>query len=95
MISHLPVLTLIINGVNRKLFAGLDWAVQNKLVLNQSKTTSILFTNRLNGIESGKCQWPFCVLDHKLNFSVHTNSICSKLAKTAGLLHKVLCRRAF
>lgn len=79
------------------------WTTANRLSLNVSKTSVILFTNRLNSVEvplivnvnGNHLNFDSCLkflgvkLDHNLNFSEHIKYICAKISKSAGVLYRI------
>lgn len=80
-----------------------EWTINNRLSLNADKTSAMLFTNRMNSVETpiilrvanvtidlfASVKFLGVIIDHKLNFSSHINSICTKLSKTAGVLYRI------
>lgn len=93
----------LIHRTNVNLSTLLDWTINNKLSLNANKTIALLFTNRSNDVISPMLLTVGCSpvqfddhvkflgiqLDNHLNFSLHTQYICSKLSKTSGILHRI------
>lgn len=80
-----------------------NWTIDNRLSFNTDKTTALLFSNRIFDVITPSllnvnCSPVFFAnsvkflgvkVDDRLNFSIHVNYICSKLAKTIGLLFRV------
>ena len=79
-----------------------DWTVANRLTINNTKTELLLFSNRspihnneqviLNGqfvsyVDHAK--FLGIVIDNKINFKNHINYITGKVAKHAGILHRI------
>ena len=89
----------LIHKTNTELSILHNWTIDNKLSLNAEKTSSLLFPNRLNDIESplilsingstiyceSRVKFLGVYFDHKMNFSDHISYLCSKLSKTCLL----------
>ena len=100
--SDLDYYTLLYK-TNDNLSKLFRWTINNKLSLNTSKTTALLFSNRIRDVVSplllsvGDSQVHFedsikflgVQLDNHLNFSNHVQYICSKLSKTTGVLYRL------
>ena len=78
------------------------WTINNRLKLNAEKTSTMLFTNRTESVTGSRlslcgADLPYSLsfkflgvfVDSKLNYSVHVESLCSKLAKTSGMLYSI------
>ena len=75
-----------------------EWLVANKLLINLTKTQSMLFTFKrhkpllsvkLNDIvinEQENVTFLGVVIDHKLNWKAHISHICSKVSKSIAIL---------
>lgn len=79
-----------------------QWIMNNKLNLNISKTNLVFFKNRSDNSvfphviiqnETVK-QVPYCkflgvIVDEHLNWKIHIKSVCMKLSKACGIIHRV------
>ena len=79
------------------------WTINNRLSLNTSKTSALLFTNRFNEIVTplvlnvnrspiffvDSIKFLGVNVDCNLKYDSHVDHICTKLAKVAGILYKV------
>ena len=99
-IAGRDILTLT-NSINSELVKIDKWVSANKLSLNAEKTNFSLFSNQKTfvipdiHIRNSKIQRTSChkflgiMLDEKLNFQNHINSICLKISRSIGILWKI------
>ena len=80
-----------------------SWTVNNRLSLNANKTSVLFISNRIHDVVAplllsinhipiffeSSIKFLGVNLDNKLNFSNHISYICTKLSKTAGILHRI------
>ena len=93
----------LIGNTNVGLSQFLDWTVAKRLSLNADKTAAILFSNRTKSVTTprvlcleGKNIYFLndlnvlgVKIDHKLIFSLHISSVCSKMSKSIGILSRI------
>ena len=92
----------MVNEASSSLSLVYDWTVNNRLKLNTTKTSSVLFTNRPAAINPsqinlGDASLSFSCnikllgiyIDQNFNFSVNINSLASKLSKISGILYSI------
>ena len=88
-----------------KVNSGLDvldeWLKANKLVLNLEKTTHMIIGNHLVSNTTPICMRGFpiaktshtkflgIILDEKLNFKLHVEHVCNRLARAIGVVRRV------
>lgn len=65
------------------------WFEANKLKVNHSKTEHLVFNLKASINENLHIKLLGIHIDRKLNWNVHTNSVCNKLAKIIFLLKKL------
>lgn len=94
-------LTSCFNSCNEGLAKFSDWCCANRLSVNVSKTNFMIFTNRAYSLnfplifnnapieQSSSVRFLGVVLDDKLKFNLHINSICSKISKNTGIISKL------
>ena len=92
---HLHRLTHVLETELEKV---LDWLVVNKLIINLTKTHSMLFTNkredRIISIrardtvleQKSECKFLGIIVDDEISWKPHINYISSKISKTIALL---------
>ena len=70
---------------------ALEWFTNNGLLLNESKCTSMIFSNRTIEDFSNPDAVKFLgvILDLKLTWEKHVDQVCGKLSKTLFLLRKL------
>uniref|UniRef100_A0A1B6LAY2 Reverse transcriptase domain-containing protein n=1 Tax=Graphocephala atropunctata TaxID=36148 RepID=A0A1B6LAY2_9HEMI len=84
-------------ALNLKLINSLqqakEWYFANKLIINDSKTDSLIFTNRTNIEINDDLVKPVKLLgiflDSKLSWETHVDSVCKKLSRVIFLLRKL------
>jgi hypothetical protein len=94
--SHLITVT------NRELELVNQWTIANRLSLNINNTFSLTFSNRYYDItdeelkldnksveQSTNGRFLGVTIDNKLKFDLHINTICNKLSKSVGILHRL------
>ena len=92
---HLNILTQAIESERNKV---LDWLRANRLIINLTKTHSMLFTNKRcnrkisirvdNTVleQKSECKFLGIIIDDQLNWKAHINYISSKISKTIAIL---------
>ena len=95
---NLPHFMELINSELKSLF---NWTNANKLSLNMNKTHFIVFSYRMEPtlppVMLGNCEvdrvqktrFLGVVLDERVSFKPHIDSIAAKLSKTVGILHRI------
>ena len=93
-----PNLNVLTNELERELNKVLDWLLANKLIINLSKTHSMLFTNKRvdrkitirandsNLEQKTECKFLGVIVDDRLNWKSHINHISSKVSKSLAIL---------
>lgn len=79
-----------------------QWIKHNKLNLNISKTNLVFFKNRSDNSEfpqviiqnetvqqAQSCKFLGVIVDEHLNWKTHIKSVCMKLSKVCGIIHRV------
>ena len=92
----------IIPLLNDELKSIQNWTISNKLSINVDKTEIIKITNKINDnserqIKLGddvlklenSCMFLGVNVDKNLNFSLHINSITSKISKNTGIFYRI------
>jgi exonuclease III len=92
----------LIAATNRELELVNQWTISNRLSLNINKTFSLTFSNRpgdigdeqlrLDDIPVERCadgKFLGVIFDSKLRFNLHINTICNKLSKSIGIIHRL------
>ena len=92
----------IVGEANVHLSSVHQWTIDNRLKLNPQKTSALLFTNRRTDVDRplvslSHTTLPYVnhvkflglYLDRRLNFSVHIDSVASKLSKISGILFSI------
>lgn len=93
----------LVNKTNSSLSSIFNWTINNRLSLNASKTSLLLFTNRIHDVST-----PYLIkiddvpvwlgeevkflginIDFSLNFANHISYVCGKVSKTSGILNKI------
>ena len=89
--------------LNRELAKLCKWFAANKLSLNLSKTSYILFRNRPPDVDFNMfidndrinrvhvTKFPRIFIDDKLNWKHHINTVRSKLSKVAAIIYRASC----
>ena len=84
--------------VNIELAKVLDWLIVNKLIVNLTKTNSMLFTNKREGRilnikahntileQKSECKFLGIIIDDDISWKAHINYISCKISKTIALL---------
>ena len=93
-----PDLNLLTQIIETELEKVLDWLVANKLIINLTKTHTMLFSNkrgerklsikaRNNELEQkSECKFLGLIVDEEINWKAHIHFISNKISKTAALL---------
>ncbi|CAL4070278.1 unnamed protein product [Meganyctiphanes norvegica] len=93
-----PHLNELTQSVESELNKVLDWLIANKLIINLTKTHSMLFSNkrcerkisiRVNNTvleQKSECKFLGIIVDDQLNWKAHINYISSKISKTIAIL---------
>jgi len=97
--QHLLNLT---NMVNAELIEFAEWSFSNRLSMNVEKNNYMMFTTRpvpdvpspiiLNGchlIPADDVIFLGVTIDSNLSFKIHISNVCSKVAKSIGVMHKM------
>ena len=91
-------LDLLTHKINSEFAKVLDWLIVNKLIINLTKTYSMLFTNKREGrnltikahdtVIEQKSEGKFLgiIIDDEISWKSHLNHISSKISKTIALL---------
>ena len=91
-------LDLLTQKINTELAKVLDWLIVNKLIINLTKTNSMLFLNkrdeRILRIEAhdtvleqkSECKFLGIIIDDDISWKAHINHISNKISKTIALL---------
>ena len=91
-------LDTIKNEIETELEKVLDWLLANKLIINLSKTHSMLFTNKrverkikikaknTTLEQKSECKFLGVIVDDNINWKAHINHISNKLSRTIALL---------
>ena len=94
-------LKILCNRISSDMYIIYNWFTANKLIVNESKTRFVIFTNKCvpsdtsitinNTIILATSNHDFLgvVLDKTLSFSQHINLVSSKISKTIGILFKI------
>ena len=99
MLTHSgPNLKVLTNELEKELSNVLDWLLANKLIINLSKTHSMLFTNKRvdrkitirannsNLEQKTECKFLGVIVDDRLTWKSHINHISSKISKSLAIL---------
>ena len=92
--------TKLIDEFNTELEKISHWLISNRLSLNTLKTVAIDFSNRkheersiiLNGVTldySDYVKYLGVYLDKNLSFQKHINTVCGKMSKSIGIMHRI------
>ena len=93
-----PNLKDLTNEVEKELSKVLDWLLANKLIINLSKTHSMLFTNKRgdrkitirannhNLEQKRECKFLGVIVDDRITWKAHINHISSKISKSLAIL---------
>ena len=93
-----PNLKVLTNELEKELSNVLDWLLANKLIINLSKTHSMLFTNKRvdrkitirannsNLEQKTECKFLGVIVDDRLTWKSHINHISSKISKSLAIL---------
>ena len=92
----------MVDEASYKLSMVREWTINNILMLNADKTSLLLFTNRDASVNrslinmcdvhlsfTNHVKFLGIIIDHKLNYSSHINSIASKLSRISGILYSI------
>ena len=93
-----PNLELLTKEIEQELSKVLDWLLANKLIINLTKTHSMLFTNKrvdrkiiikannTNLEQKTECKFLGIIVDDGITWKSHINHISSKITKTLAIL---------
>ena len=93
-----PNLELLTKEIEQELSKVLDWLLANKLIINLTKTHSMLFTNKrvdrkiiikannTNLEQKTECKFLGVIVDDGITWKSHINHISSKITKTLAIL---------
>ena len=93
-----PNLEVLTNEIERELEKVLDWLLANKLIINLTKTHTMLFTNKrverkitikannTNLEQKAECKFLGVIVDENITWKSHINHISSKISKTLAIL---------
>ena len=91
-------LDLLTQKINTELAKVLDWLIVNKLIINLTKTNSMLFTNKRDERilrikahdtvleQKSECKFLGIIIDDDISWKAHINHISNKTSKTIALL---------
>lgn len=94
LLSSEKTIDNLLTGQKRILDAANEWFGSNSLVINKDKTEHIFFSldvNIINVINCNHVKLLGIYLDSKLNWDVHVQMVCKKLARVIYLLRKLRC----
>jgi len=91
----------LLSRTNVELDSFMNWTFSNRLSVNVEKTVAVLFTNRYTDVVPDLCvklndvmlptarssKFLGVIIDCKLKFDEHINTVCSKVAKSIGVLY--------
>ena len=93
-----PDLELLTKEIEQELAKVLEWLLANKLIINLTKTHSMLFTNKkvdrkitirannTNLEQKTECKFLGVIVDDGITWKSHINHISSKITKTLAIL---------
>ena len=93
-----PNLEVLTNEIEKELEKVLDWLLANKLIINLTKTHTMLFTNKrverkitikahnTNLEQKSECKFLGIIVDENITWKSHINHISSKISKTLAIL---------
>lgn len=92
----------MISVLNQELGKVYDWTISNRLTINTSKTELLIFTNLqnlhfndevvLNGTTLqyvDNARFLGVIVDKKMNFKLHIQTINNKISKSCGIFYKI------
>ena len=92
---------ILINTLNIELDKLLQWIRANRLSINLQKTKCMLFSNSIDNLPHNiklddtnietvsSMKFLGLIIDNKLSWNVHIDSICRKISRNIGIINKV------
>ena len=91
-------LNILTNELEKELEKVLDWLLANKLIINLTKTHSMLFTNKITDRkinlrvknttleQKSECRFLGVIVDENINWKSHINHVSNKITRIIALL---------